>query len=288
MNDDQCCHSSFDCHVTISNVVPDSDVKKWTWGRGCECSPGRWPSWLLPDIVVHHCHVSDSWEWWRGPCFSCEQRRGRWVMKITCRGWRHVPSSPPGRHGMSSSPLRWRWAMESGLSSSVTWQWGWGPGGRCLVAAVCRGRWCGGGQVAWRWAGIGNWPLVVVVAVAMATVSCLGVQRARGRGKWVGGLTWWSWVLVTAVVSLQHMPSQQRVLMSWWGGSAMLLLSSGGAPVVGGGRMMRGSSWWRWVKQVGGRSNGGGGWEWKGLFVDDADLIFTANTTYVAHDLLLM
>ena len=77
MNDDQCRHSSFGCHVAIGGLVPDSDVKKWTGGRGCECSPGRWPSWLLPDIVIHRCHVSDSWEQRRGPCFLCEQRRGR-------------------------------------------------------------------------------------------------------------------------------------------------------------------------------------------------------------------
>jgi len=47
MNNDQCRRSSFGCHVAVGDVVPDSDVKKWTGGRGCECSPGCWPSWLL-------------------------------------------------------------------------------------------------------------------------------------------------------------------------------------------------------------------------------------------------
>ena len=42
--------------------------------------------------------------------------------------------------------------------------------------------------MAWRWAGIGSWLLVIVVAGAMVTVSCPSVQRARGRALGPGSL----------------------------------------------------------------------------------------------------
>jgi len=40
----------------------------------------------------------------------------------------------------------------------------------------------------------------IVVAGAIATVSCPGAQRARGRGKSVWALTWWSWLVVKVVL----------------------------------------------------------------------------------------
>jgi len=44
-NDDQCYRLSFGCHVAVSDVAPDSNVKKCTWWRGSQCSPGHCLSW---------------------------------------------------------------------------------------------------------------------------------------------------------------------------------------------------------------------------------------------------
>jgi len=48
-----CCHLLFGCHSAISDMAPDSDVKKQTQWRGHQCSPGCCPSWSLPDIAIH-------------------------------------------------------------------------------------------------------------------------------------------------------------------------------------------------------------------------------------------
>jgi len=76
-NDDIGHRSLFSCQVAVSDMAPDSDVKKWTGGRGCECSPGHWPlSLFIEGGVEAHCGLG---RMLLGPCRHLSMVMGCWA-----------------------------------------------------------------------------------------------------------------------------------------------------------------------------------------------------------------
>ena len=77
MNNNQCRHSSFGCHVAISDVAPGFRMVIWVRGRLFGFMGGRWHLWAVR-VVVPHCG-----RW--APCGGCRRRRRRVVVVVVIR-----------------------------------------------------------------------------------------------------------------------------------------------------------------------------------------------------------